>query len=188
MIPLLHGKPVPQGRTDPERLQSGELVYTGIRRTPLCALLGGGCAAELFATTLDVYLVLGMMPEAPEDRDTADGRPATKEAAHARLARMLCADLETSTPDQRRKLAERVLLRHVQLLGSAVERVASRLSDPLSAIVLAGSGEPLAELGLKEQASVASVPRVSLTQRLGQGASCVGCAYALAMLAAEAPS
>ena len=32
--------PMPTGRTDPERLASGELVYTGVRRTPACALLG----------------------------------------------------------------------------------------------------------------------------------------------------
>src|SRR5262249_24868818 len=57
IVPLLDGRPVPQGRTDPERLDCGELVYTGIRRTPICALLGGNIAAEVFATTLDAYLV-----------------------------------------------------------------------------------------------------------------------------------
>ncbi len=46
IIPLVDGVPVPLGRTDPDRLRSGELVYRGWRRTPLCAL--GGGAAELF--------------------------------------------------------------------------------------------------------------------------------------------
>src|SRR5439155_1586656 len=58
LIPLRDGVPVPTGRTDTDRLASGELVYTGVRRTPACALLGGGGAAEFFATTLDVYLLL----------------------------------------------------------------------------------------------------------------------------------
>ena len=40
IVPLLNGQPVPQGRTDPERLRSGELVYSGVRRTPLCATYG----------------------------------------------------------------------------------------------------------------------------------------------------
>jgi len=35
VIPLQDGTPVPRGRTDPERLESKELVYTGVRRTPL---------------------------------------------------------------------------------------------------------------------------------------------------------
>ena len=88
IIPLIDGNPAPRGRTDTERLGSGELVYTGVRRTPVCALadrlpFGGvptGLAAELFATTHDVYLTLGALPEKPDDTDTADGRPATREA------------------------------------------------------------------------------------------------------------
>jgi uncharacterized hydantoinase/oxoprolinase family protein len=51
-------------------------------------------AAELFATTRDVYLLLGHIPEKPDCLDTANGRPATIAAAHARLARMVCADAE----------------------------------------------------------------------------------------------
>ena len=39
LIPLVDGLPMPTGRTDVERLQSGELVYCGVRRTPLCALV-----------------------------------------------------------------------------------------------------------------------------------------------------
>ena len=35
VVPLRDGRPVPQGRTDPERLRCEELVYTGVRRTPV---------------------------------------------------------------------------------------------------------------------------------------------------------
>src|SRR5579884_2539286 len=35
IVPLLDGRPMPQGRTDSERLGCSELVYTGVRRTPL---------------------------------------------------------------------------------------------------------------------------------------------------------
>src|SRR5258708_819144 len=107
IIPLFNGKPIPRGRTAPERLASCELVYTGVRRTPRCALMGSCGAAEFFAPTLDVHLILDFIAEDPADCNTADGRPATKTAAHARLARMMCADLETSTPEERRGLALR---------------------------------------------------------------------------------
>ena len=63
IIPLLAGVPRPHGFTDPERLQARELVYCGVRRTPLCALLGLSAAAELFATTLDVCLMLELVAE-----------------------------------------------------------------------------------------------------------------------------
>ncbi len=37
IVPLIDGRPVPGGRTDTERLRCGELTYTGVIRTPLCA-------------------------------------------------------------------------------------------------------------------------------------------------------
>ncbi len=185
VVPLLDGRPVPQGRADPERLRCGELVYSGVRRTPLCALLGGSGAAELFATTLDVGLVLGTIAEDASDRDTADGRPATRAAAHARLARMLCADLETSSERQRVALAERALLRQVLLLRSAVEGVARRLPGPPRTVVLAGSGESLAGLVVQEQDAFPACPVVSLARELGPDGSPAACALAIAVLAAE---
>jgi probable H4MPT-linked C1 transfer pathway protein len=110
LVPLADGVPVPTARTDPERLKAGELVYTGVRRTPACALLGAGGAAEFFATTLDVYLLLEQIAEDEHDTDTADGRPATREYAHRRLARMLCGDAETVTRTAAVALAKRLAL------------------------------------------------------------------------------
>jgi probable H4MPT-linked C1 transfer pathway protein len=185
IIPLLDGRPVPKGRTDPERLRSAELVYTGVRRTPLCALLGTGGAAEVFATTLDAYLILGMIAEDPADRQTADGRPATKAAAQGRLARMLCADLETSTADERRRMVERVLLVQVLAIAFALKTVAGRLSSPPQTVLLAGEGEFLAQSALREQKAFPPRQIVLLSQTLGPGISQAACAYAVAMLAAK---
>jgi uncharacterized hydantoinase/oxoprolinase family protein len=44
-------------RTDPSGCGRASWSH-GARRTPLCALLGADGAAEFFATTLDVYLIL----------------------------------------------------------------------------------------------------------------------------------
>src|SRR3989449_7714869 len=38
VIPIVGGEPVAAGRTDPERLREGELVYTGALRTPAEAI------------------------------------------------------------------------------------------------------------------------------------------------------
>jgi probable H4MPT-linked C1 transfer pathway protein len=185
IIPLLDGRPVPKGRSDPERLRSSELVYAGVRRTPLCAVLGGQGAAELFATTLDAYLLLGTIPEDPADQNTADGRPATRAAAEARLARMLCADLETSTADERRRLAERVLLRQVMALEFAFKTVAARLPALPQTVLLAGVGEFLAKATLEHQKDIPPCHAVVLSTTLGPAISRAACAYAVAMLAAE---
>src|SRR5207245_1315601 len=113
IVPLVDGKPVPRGRTDPERLKCGELVYTGVRRTPLCALLGTSVAAELFATSLDTYVILGHPAEDAADHGTADGRPATLKAARARLARMLGADWESFTENDAKALARQARDRQI---------------------------------------------------------------------------
>ncbi len=39
LIPIVAGRPASLGLTDPERLASGELVYTGVVRSPLCAIV-----------------------------------------------------------------------------------------------------------------------------------------------------
>jgi len=182
IIPLYDGRPIPRGRTDRERLVSQELVYTGVRRTPLCALLGPPHAAEFFATTLDAYLILECLKEDDSDRGTADGRPTTREAAHARLARMLCADAETCTPDDTRALALQTRNRQETLIRTAVDRVLSRLPEGAISALVSGSGEFLAAdvLGGYEHVHVISMARL-LKPELSEAA----CAYALAVLAAE---
>jgi probable H4MPT-linked C1 transfer pathway protein len=183
IVPLRDGKPTPLGRTDPERLRLGELVYTGVRRTPLCAILQASGAAEFFATTLDAYLILGAIEENENDRDTADSRPASKVAAHARLARMLCADLETSTEQQRLELARLAYTLQQDSITSAMKRVIESMGRPPSTYVLAGCGEFLGLQLIGPRRHSSNV--VSLKSVLGAAASQAGPAYALAVLAAE---
>jgi probable H4MPT-linked C1 transfer pathway protein len=189
VIPLVDGKPVPAGRTDLDRLGHQELVYTGVRRTPLCALLGKGTAAEWFATTLDAYLFLGHLPENADDRDTADGRPATKTAAVARLARMLCADANDLSEKDIRDLAREARDAQMQMLRRALIMVSARLPMPLERIILAGSGEFLGRMALKAAATFApffgGVPVISLGEAFGPEISRAACAFALARLAVE---
>jgi (4-(4-[2-(gamma-L-glutamylamino)ethyl]phenoxymethyl)furan-2-yl)methanamine synthase len=187
ILALLDGRPRPEGRTDPERLRASELVYTGVRRTPLCALQGWGCriAAEVFATTLDAYLLLGYLPEDAADTNTADGQPATKACAEARLARMICADRETSTAEERRYLAETALDFQTTMLGVAINDVARRLRALPQTVLFAGEGEFLIRLTLEKQQRIPPCRVVSLGRELGPAISRAACAYAVAMLVAE---
>ena len=63
---------------------------------------------------------------------------------------MLGADLETSTADQRSRLAQRTFLKQVQLVGAATKTVAARLLSPPQTIVLSGEGEFLARAALTQ--------------------------------------
>ncbi|MFL5243799.1 MAG: hydantoinase/oxoprolinase family protein [Gemmataceae bacterium] len=186
IVPLRDGCPVPVGHTDRDRLRSGELVYTGVHRTPVCAVLGSLGAAELFATMHDVYLLLNAVPEDPRDRQTADGRPATKAHAHARLARMVCADAETLSLEETVKLAQKVALRQTRTIGWAIERVLERrLPNRPEMVIVSGSGEFLALPLLTEQPNLSRCKRKRLSQLLCEEVSRAACAYAVAVLASE---
>src|SRR5262249_3122301 len=152
----------------------------------VCAVLANeGLAAEFFATTQDVYLVLGQVPEDPADTDTADGRPATVENAHARLARMFCADLETSTHDERLTLASEVRRRQIEQITRAVAAVTSGMTGLPRTVILSGSGEFLGRMVIGGSPRLAGCPVVSLAEQMGPALSQAACAYALAVLASE---
>jgi probable H4MPT-linked C1 transfer pathway protein len=188
LIPLRDGEAVPSGRTDTDRLRSGELVYAGVRRTPVCALATEldwrgtptGLAAELFATTLDVYLCLGSIPPDPLDRDTSDGRPATVDAARDRLARMVGADREGFEPSDAASLARAA---DAVLLGRLV-RSALRACSPIGrpgVAVVSGSGEFLARR-VAERLVGPGGSIVSLAKALGPSGSEAACAVAMLRL------
>ena len=185
IVPLINGRPRPKGRTDRERLEHSELVYTGVRRTPLCSLLDYPAATELFATTLDVYLILNHIPEDEKDTNTADARPATKAYARSACSTDALRDLETSHPRERWPLAKLVAFNQKLLLGDAINDVARRLPAFPQTVLFAGEGEFLIRLALEKQKQIPPCRVVSLSRELGPAISRTACAYAVAMLTAE---
>src|SRR6185312_2129950 len=77
VIPLRDGVPAARGLTDRDRLQSRELVYLGVRRTPVFTIVPDRVCAELFATTQDAFVILGLLPEDAADCETANGQSLT---------------------------------------------------------------------------------------------------------------
>jgi probable H4MPT-linked C1 transfer pathway protein len=191
VVPLIDGRPAARGRTDPERLLAGELVYTGVERSPVCAVLdhvpwrGEPCpvAQELFATTWDVYLVLGTLPEEPNRTDTADGRPVTREAAWSRLARVICADRQMVDDTQVTEIARAVAAAQLAQIVSAAGKVTGRLPEPPRCVVISGLGEFVAGRVADHVARGADV--ISLREQLGAEVSRVATAHALAVVAQE---
>ncbi len=192
LIPLAGGRVAVRGRTDTDRLRTGELVYAGVRRTPLCSLARElpfrgeptGLTAELFATTLDIYLTLGAVAADPADLSPADGRPATLEAARDRMARMVGADRDGFSPEDALAFARDADAVLVDRLVGAAERVAlATVGRPVAAVV-AGSGEFLARR-VAERILAPGGRIISLADAWGPVASSSACALALVRLAAE---
>ena len=182
LIPLRDGRVAAQGRTDTERLQTGELVYAGVRRTPVFALAdrlpfrgrATGLAAELFATTLDVFVTLGEVPEDPDDRSTADGRPVTLDASRDRLARMIGADREGFSATDAVRFADSVREAFLSRLAVAADRQGSRRP---AVVVVSGSGEFLARRFAARRLG-AGGRLLSLSEEWGPAASDAACAWA----------
>jgi probable H4MPT-linked C1 transfer pathway protein len=159
VIPIVGGQVVARGRTDPARLRSGELVYTGALRTPVCAIVrslpfrGRRCrvAAELFAIAADAHLWLGEIDESDYTCETPDGRGRTPDEAGARLARMIGADAEMLSPGEITAIAESVAAAQVRHIVSGIRQVARRLGPAAPRVaVLAGQGAFLARAAAEE--------------------------------------
>jgi probable H4MPT-linked C1 transfer pathway protein len=174
IIPLMNGQPCATGRTDWQRLLSSELVYRGVGRTAVHAVLNDGVCAELFATTQDAFVVLGLMPEDAANTDTADGRPLTRDKSLARLARMLGGDVETHSVAELVAFAERIRDQLLEDIGRSVRK------HPADAAIVSGAGEFLVRLAL-EKAGFTNF--LSLNSVLGPAVSACAPAYALAALA-----
>jgi (4-(4-[2-(gamma-L-glutamylamino)ethyl]phenoxymethyl)furan-2-yl)methanamine synthase len=191
VIPFRDGLPIHTGMNDTQRLITGELVYTGIQRSPVCAVCQTvpyrdhlcPVAQELFATTADAYVILGDLPEDTATDYTADGRPATKPYARARLARTICADGEQFNHRDAVAIAQAVSEAQTDLLTAAMERVLQRLNEMPPSVVISGHGEFLAQRAIRQFGMEAVV--ISLRQQLGSLVSRCATAHALAVIANE---
>jgi probable H4MPT-linked C1 transfer pathway protein len=144
---LRHGSVAALGTADAERLSTGELVYQGVVRTPLCALASRvvfdgrvvNVMKEFFATTADVFRLTGELDPAHDQHPAADGGAKDLESTRRRLARMVGRDGRDHAPAQWRALAE--AFREAQLvdLESQLLRVVAA-SDLRDDAPLAGAG------------------------------------------------
>jgi len=150
LVPFAAGSPRPRGRTDTARLVSGELVYTGLLRTPPAAiaatvpLRGGWCrvAPEQFANSADVHRILGAIDDDGYTPPTPDGRGRDPEACAARLARMVCAEARDLGPDAIRGMAVFLQDRQIDAIARALHQVLSGAEIPGAEI--SGSREAVA--------------------------------------------
>lgn len=187
------GLPASLGTTDVGRLMHGELCYSGIRRTPLCAIANsvpfrdGYCplAAELFATSLDVYLLTGEIAEDECDLETANGGPATIAAAYDRIARSLCGDRDEVSLEEAIQIARFIADVQRQRLAGALERVLQRLPSACTRVVASGAGAFLARKLIAGNRRLDRATVESLDDLLSPEIAEAACAHAVAMLARE---
>ena len=185
VIPIVGGVVVAHGRTDPDRLASGELVYTGALRTPAEAIASYvtvdgqrvGVSAEGFALAGDVHVWRGDLAPADYTVPTPDGRPATREFAGERLARVICADREMLDDAGVSAIADGIAEAQIDRVAEGIRRVCARHAS-LETAVVTGLGVFIA----KTAACRAGLSVASLADHLGADAARYAPAAAVALL------
>jgi probable H4MPT-linked C1 transfer pathway protein len=170
LIPIVDGQVVALGRTDPERLLNGELVYSGALRTPAEAvanvvpLWGGqaGVSADGFALIGDAHLWRGDLTSDDYTCRPPDGRPATREFAGERLARMVCADRDMLDDAAIDAIATALADAQVRTVVHALDRLRARW-PAITVAAITGLGDFIGE----SAARAAGLTTVSLAERLG---------------------
>jgi hypothetical protein len=185
IIPIVNGRVAAQGLTDPDRLASGELVYTGAVRTPAEAMAShvplhgqtAGVSAEAFALAGDVHVWRGDLMPSDYTSPTPDGRPATRVFAGERLARVVCADREMLDENAISVIADALAQAQVERIAAAIARVAARHPSVRTAVVT-GLG---AFIGARA-AQATALDVVHLAESLGDAAARCAPAASVALL------
>ncbi|HEV7366471.1 MAG TPA: hydantoinase/oxoprolinase family protein [Gemmatimonadales bacterium] len=173
LIPIVEGRTVAHGHTDPERLLTGELVYTGALRTPAEAVARrvplwdreAALSAEGFALIGDAYLWLGRLGPADYTCPTPDSRPATPEFAGERLARVVCADRDMLDDSAIDAIALALATAQVRTIAEALRRLC-RSRPEITTAVVTGLGDFIAA----EAARAVGLTVIPLSERMGDAA------------------
>jgi len=194
IIPILEGKCVALGKNDLEKLMCGELVYTGSLRTNVAAIVDripirgnyARVSSELFALSGDVHLILGNIREEDYTTETADGRGKTRLEAMARLARVVCADIEMLTEGEIEDMARYIYDKQVDQIVEGLRQVYSRLKTKIYEeipIVTVGLGEEFLAKRAAERVGFRKI--ISLGEFLGVDASIIAPAVGVALMVAD---
>jgi probable H4MPT-linked C1 transfer pathway protein len=194
IIPVINGKIAAEGRTDLEKLQNGELVYSGSLRTNVAAIVNAipvrgkmaRVSSELFAQSGDVHLILDNIGEEEYTTETCDGHGKTGREAMARLARVVCADIEILTEQEIVDMAKFVYDRQVEQISGGLKQVHERikkLPKENIRIVVTGIGRNFLARKAAEKAGFKDI--IDMKEYLGADAAVVSPSVGLALMVAS---
>lgn len=137
IIPLVNGKTLVRGKTDPEKLLYGELVYIGTLRTDVSSIVDKvpfkgfyiSICREKFALAGDVQLILGYIESSDYTTETADGRGKTLDEALARISRIVCSDIDVLNQYEIKEIARYVYEVQVNKVFNAIIQIRSWLAS-----------------------------------------------------------
>ncbi len=196
IIPMINHRVIVSGRTDIERLSSGELVYTGILRNSISSIVHKvpvngkltGIASERFALSGDVHLLLGNILEEEYSTETADGKGKSREECFLRLARIICSEPYLIGESELIKIAHYIYRKQIQKVRNGLKNVWNKCTignSPIISfpIVTRGSGGKI--LGKKVSSSLGFTSFFDMGSVIGVKNSQTITAVSTALLMAE---
>lgn len=135
-----------RGMSDLRRLQRGYLVYCGLLRTPVAALVRSVeiegtetlISSERFAITADVHLALGHITADRYAVPSPDNAEKSVDASLQRLSRQVCADVDEIGRDAALDIARQVWDAQKAQVGAQVTRVME--AQQAASVINAGIG------------------------------------------------
>ena len=135
IIPILNSKPITKGKDDISRLIQHELVYTGGLRATIPSITHFvpyketlvRIPFEKFALISDVHLILGNISEDEYINETADKRSKSMNDCYARLARIICMDLETISKEELDKIAKFIYSKQLETVKTEIKEFLNQL-------------------------------------------------------------
>lgn len=139
IIPILDSRPITIGKTDIERLINHELIYTGGLRATIPSIthfvLYKGknvrISFEKFALISDIHRILNNISEKEYINETADNRGKSIDHCYARLARIICMDIETIAKDDLYNIANYIYEKQLEIIQSEVSQFMESLYSRL---------------------------------------------------------
>lgn len=137
VIPILNSVPVSRGKNDVERLMNRELIYTGGLRATIPSITHFlpykdklvRISFEKFALVSDVHRILKNISETEYINDTADNRSKTLNDCYARLARMICMDLESISLKELDKIAKYIYNKQIEMISNDIKEFMDNLNQ-----------------------------------------------------------
>jgi hypothetical protein len=129
IVPILNSVPVPVGRNDIERLINRELIYTGGLRATIPSITHFvpykdkmvRISFEKFALVSDVHRILNSISETEYINDTADNRSISLDDCYARLARIVCMDLESISTEELDLIAKFIYDKQIEIISTDIK-------------------------------------------------------------------
>ncbi|MBM4240830.1 MAG: H4MPT-linked C1 transfer pathway protein [Euryarchaeota archaeon] len=171
IIPIKNGSECAAGRSDLERLGTGELVYTGALRTNIATLIYKvpfkghwlRVSSELFAITADIHLVLGNISKNDYTCSSPDGAGKSRSESIRRISRVVCGDMDVLSTSDVFEIAKYIYKTQVKQISKAVLEVSKR--EGISKVVTTGLGMDFLAAEAAKKAKIPSIGMDKLIEK-----------------------